>query len=376
MNIIFFIGTLQQGGAESVVATLTSQLAQRGHRITLVCSQNKQAFHISPEVNIIDVRTWQYDTFKGSFLVRLYKKAANRFKDFNNIRCILKQEEPDIAISFLAVWLWQLIILCKGRIPLVSAERNAMIYPHSRGDFFTKHVLYRLVYAVQVMSRHDKAWLRNRYKRVYAMPNPLRFEPLNKERYDELFPERKNILACGRVQPQKCYENLIKAFSKIKDKFPSWDIDICGATNDEKYYQFLLDVTRDLRVDNRVHFIGAHNDVDVVMQSHSVFCLSSLHEGFPNVLSEALANGMACISFDIVTGPSEIIVDGLDGIIIEDHNIDALADGLSKLLSDYDLRYQLGLRAIEDVKRFNRNKVVDRWENFLCIIKNKYEQGK
>ena len=373
MKIIFFIGQLGHGGAESVVATLTSQLAKKGHQVTLVSHLRNQFYKISENVNLIDVQTWEYDTYVGPFPVRIYKKAANRFKDLRNIRRILKEEKPDVVISFLQAWLWQLILVCTGHYPLICAERNAMIRPVHK-NFLIKQVFYRMAYAVQVMSRHDKAWLRGRYKRIYPMPNPLRFEPLNKERYDILFPERKNILACGRVNTQKGFDKLIYAFAKVASDFPEWNVDICGEIENEVYYKQLLDIVKDRQLQERITFMGPRSDVDSVMQSHAVFCLSSQNEGFPNVLSEAMANGLACVSFDIVTGPSEIINDGLDGIIVDDQNEDALADGLAMVLKDNELRYSLGSHAVENIKRFDRERIVDKWESFFSLIVYEYNK--
>ena len=373
MRIAFFISQLGQGGAENVVANLTSQLVQRGHNITLVSHLKTQFYDIANEVNLIDVRSWQYDTYVGPYPVRLYKKAANRFKDYINIRRILKREKPDVVITFLCGWIHQLVFLCTGHIPLICAERNAMVYPHGRQNFLNKQIMYRLAYGVQVMSRHDKAWLRNRYKRVYPMPNPLRFEPLNKMVYDELFQNRKNILACGRVHSQKGYEKLIEAFSLVASEFPEWTVDICGNIGDEKYFKSLLDLVNNYGLKDRVVFLGVRKDVDSLMQSHSIFCLSSQHEGFPNVLSEAMANGMACISYDIVTGPSEIIVDGIDGLVVEDQNVEELAKGLSMLMGNEDLRYSMGAHAIENITRYSKDKIVTKWEKlFKNIIKEYY----
>lgn len=377
MNIVFFIGNLKHGGAEGVVATLTSELANKGHRISLVCSLRNQIYEVSDTVNVIDVRNWQYDTSVGNLPQRIYKKIANRFLDLIYISKVIKREQPDVVISFLVNWLWQIIVLCKGRIPIISAERNAMVFPHSGKNFWNKQVLYRLADAVQVMSRYDKAWLRGRYKKIVPMPNPLRFSPLSRSEYDTIFKKRSNILACGRVNPQKGFEKLIMAFALIADKYPGWNIDICGnfSVNDH-YYIALNNIIGKHGLNDRINFIGHRKDVNEVMKSHSIFALSSQHEGFPNVLSEAMANGMACVSFDIVTGPSEIINDGLDGLIVEDQNVEALASGISLLIENEELRYSLGAHAIDNISRFSKDKIVDKWECMFNNIIKDYNYGK
>jgi glycosyltransferase involved in cell wall biosynthesis len=208
------------------------------------------------------------------------------------------------------------------------------------------------------------------------MPNPLRFAPLSSEEYKDCFGNRKNIIACGRIEPQKGYEKLIRAFSIVANQFPGWVVDIYGQGKPGSDYPKELEkLVEDLRLSERIHFKGYHNDLNNAMKEHSVFCLSSEFEGFPNVLSEAMASGCACVSFDIVTGPREIIVDGLDGLIVEDQNIDALAEGLRILMGDEKMRYDFGLHAIEDIKRFSKDKVVDKWEHMFSKLVSNYNKG-
>ena len=227
------------------------------------------------------------------------------------------------------------------------------------------------------MSRHDKAWLRNRYKRVYAMPNPLRCNPISEKEYDALFPNRKNVLACGRLLPIKGFDKLIIAFGKVADRFPEWDMDICGEDAASGCYSSVLKkLVKDLGLEERIHFIGFHSDVAKIMREHSIFCLTSLHEGFPNVLAEAMANGMACLSFDIITGPSEIIVDGIDGVIVEDQNENELSEGLLRLMSNENERYSLGRHAIDNIQRFSSERIVDKWEKLLFTIINEFHHLK
>lgn len=378
MNLLFVIGSLHGGGAEGVMSTLANELSSRGHKVTLITSLSNQKYEIRDTVDLIDCRTWEYDTFKGSMPTRIYKKAANRFKDYHNLKRIIRETKPDLVMSFLICWLWQLVLICKGRIPLVFADRNATEFKLGRGDFFTRHVLFKMADVVQVMSYHDKAYLRNRYKNVVPMANPLRFSPLTKEEYDNIFPKRKNILAVGRLDPQKGFDKLIRAFAQIADKHLEWNVDICGEDMHGRDYSLVLKkIVSDNNLEDRIHFIGYHKDVDKVMREHAIFSLSSQHEGFPNVLSEAMANGMACISFDIVTGPHEIILDGLDGMIVEDQNVEALAEGLTTLIDNCELRYSYGLHAIQNISRFNCDTIVNKWERlFSNTIKKYHEERK
>lgn len=376
MKLLFVISKFGGGGAEGVMCTLANELAMRGHEVTLISHFVNPVYILNDKVCQIDFKSWQYDTTKGNLPVRIWRKIANRFRDLNNLRRIIKEKQPQVVMSFLMCWLWQLILLCKGRIPLIFCDRNAYVRPVGN-TFLNKRVFFKFADVVQVMSHHDVAYLRNRYKKTISMPNPLRFAPLTKEEYTAGFAGRKNIIACGRIEPQKGYDKLIRAFAKVADEYPSWDVDIYGqGKQGSNYPEELFRLVNDLHLSERIHFFGYRKDLDNAMREHSIFCLSSQFEGFPNVLSEAMAAGCACVSFDIVTGPREIIVDGLDGMIVEDQNTDALAEGLEILMGNEKLRYDYGLHAIEDIKRFSKDKIVDKWESMFEKLVGNYKKGR
>lgn len=372
MKLLFVISSLVGGGAEGVMCTLANEMAAKGHEVTLLTPEDRKVYPLSDKVKLIEAKKWEYETMVGSLPSRIYKKAANRFLDYKNIKRIIKDEKPDLILDFLVMWLTFLVLICKGRIPMIFADRNAAENKFGRFDSYIRKVLFRQADVVQVMSYHDAAYLCKKYKKVVPMPNPLRFTPISKEEYEAGFEKRKNILAVGRLDAQKGFDKLIYAFAKVADKYPEWDVDICGQDMVRRHYsEVLKKIIVDNHLESRVHFIGFHKDVDRVMREHAIFCLSSKHEGFPNVLSEAMVNGMACVSFDIVTGPHEIIMDGLDGMIVENQNVDALAEGLDAMMGSKELRYSFGLKASEDIRRYERGKIVDKWERlFKTTIKN------
>ena len=86
---------------------------------------------------------------------------------------------------------------------------------------------------------------------------------------------------------------------------------------------------------------------------------------------------MAVVSFDIVTGPREIIIDGLDGIIVENQDVVALTNGLRKVMLSEELRKYLGENAIRNIKRFCPDRIITNWENmFQSIVRNTNKRGK
>lgn len=364
MKLLFVIGSLQGGGAEHVLTTICNNLALRGHEVILIYDFKWKVYNVEDAVRQIDSQSFEHSTKNGNIFNRYYNKFMNRIRAYRFFKRLLRNEKPDAVTCFLHNWAWQLALICQGKTPLVYSERNTFDWNYRLlADKIVKKVWYHFGDAITVMTYYDKAYLHNRYKKVYVMHNPLSYLPLTENQYIKTFEHRKNILACGRLVEDKGFDKLIEAFSYLKNEFPDWSVDIAGQDmQNSTYSQYLKKLVKEHELEDNIRFIGFHKDMNRIMEEHSIFCLCSQHEGFPNVLSEALSMGMAVISFDIVTGPREIVIDGLDGIIIENQNVKALTEGLRILMSDKELRFRLGKRAIEDVKRFEVDKTIDRWE--------------
>lgn len=370
MKLIFIIGCLQGGGAEHVFASLCNALSQRGHEIIAIYNYNNKDYELSEEVRQIDFNSIEYNTNEGNIISRYYKKTANRIRDFLFFKRIVKRERPQAVVSFMrnrAEILW---LACMGDVPLVFSEHSSMLRkPTTLLARFVRYVVMPQASAITVLTESDKQYVQKELPRTVVMPNALSFSPITEAEYIDSFARRKHLFACGRLTPMKGFDNLIEAFSRIADKFPSWNLDIAGKDivggNHSKELKKMVEAKGLI---GRVNFIGYHTDVKSLMKAYSIYCLSSRSEGFSLTLTEAMASGMATVSYDL-SGPHEITRNNEDGLLVEDQNIDALAEGMQKLMIDEKLRYNLGLKAINNVKRFDSNIITDRWETFLSTLK-------
>jgi glycosyltransferase involved in cell wall biosynthesis len=102
------------------------------------------------------------------------------------------------------------------------------------------------------------------------------------------------------------------------------------------------------------------------MRTASVFVLSSRYEGFPLVLIEALAAGLAVVSFDCPTGPAEILTDGTDGLLVPPEDVRALAAALDRVMGDESLRRRLAAAAPAAVLPYSPQRVGRRWDELLA----------
>lgn len=170
----------------------------------------------------------------------------------------------------------------------------------------------------------------------------------------ERLPFRANlknhvIIAAGRYSEEKGYDMLIKAYSLIHDKFPDWILKIYGNGLCEKQY---LELIKRYSMQNRVILEPATEVLNEKLSTAAFQVCSSYREGFGMSIIEGFAMGVPCVSF-ACDGPKEIITDGYDGLIVPKEDINALAEAMEKMMSDYDYRLEMGKNAYETSKKYD-----------------------
>ena len=134
-----------------------------------------------------------------------------------------------------------------------------------------------------------------------------------------------------------------------------------------------MDMTNDLNIQDSVEFPGFYKNIANMMQRSSIYVSTSRVEGFPMVLIEAMSQGCACISFDCVSGPGEIIQNNVDGILVEDQNMELMEKEICRLIEDEKLRKSLAMNATKSVQRFSIEKIGDIWMDLIMSIVKKKE---
>ena len=151
------------------------------------------------------------------------------------------------------------------------------------------------------------------------------------------------VVAAGRLVRAKRYDRLIRAFATVAAAHPDWRLRICGRGPERSALQALV---AELELDEHVLLVGPVRDIEAELEAASIFALSSRVEGLPLALLEAMAKGLAVVSFDSPAGPREVIEHGVDGLLVPAADEAALARAICGLIESEALRARLGAAAV------------------------------
>jgi glycosyltransferase involved in cell wall biosynthesis len=148
----------------------------------------------------------------------------------------------------------------------------------------------------------------------------------------------------------------------VAEAHPGWRLRICGGGRERAALAALID---ELRLGGRVELTGKVRDMEAELEAASVFALSSRVEGLPLALLEAMAKGLAVVSFDNCAGPCEVIEHGADGLLVPGGDERALARAICALIESPELRRRLGDGARIKAAGYGIETVGPRWDALI-----------
>ena len=171
--------------------------------------------------------------------------------------------------------------------------------------------------------------------------------------------DTKKIMTAGRLEYEKGYDRLIDIAKQVLPQHPDWEWHIYGKG---KLYKVIDRKIRDNKLERQLILKGMSNELLEEYHNYAIFALTSYIEGLPLVLLEAKVNHVPSISFNILTGPSEIINDGYNGYLIQDGDISSFAEKLGILMESDDLRYTFSCHTCEGIDKFRKNEILKQWK--------------
>lgn len=372
MKIVYYLPSLYApGGLERIVTFKANYFAEHceGYEVYIVTSEqrdNKPYFALSPKVKHIDLDVifdWPFNQSTIGKLLKYpfrYHKFRKRFTD------LLMKIHPDITISTIRREIKFIHSIPDKSKKIGEFHITRYSYGIGKGGFLKNILQKKWEKELQnnlkkldkfVVLTHQEATFWPDLNNICVIPNSIITQT---ERFSEC--NTHQIIAVGRYAPQKGFDLLIEAWNIICKKYPTWTLHIYGdGLLRDSFQQRIneLGMTDSCILEHTVS-----NIVDKYCDS-SIFVLSSRFEGFGMVITEAMSCGVPPICFDCPCGPKDIINDGKDGLLVENGNIEKLAEKIAYLIENKNIRMDMGRQARINVQRFQMENIVEQWKRLF-----------
>lgn len=361
------------GGVERVLTLKANYFAEHfGYDITIILTEGKGKplfYPLSDKIKVINLNIGFEELWTCSFAKKIFVYLKKQRKYKKALTHELMRIRPDITISLLRREINFINDIKDGSRKIGELHINRANYRNFETNdsnfiknLFAKFWMYSLVSKLKhldqfvVLTEEDKkAWAE--LPNICVISDPLSFCPTQRSSLSI-----KRVIAVGRYVYQKGFDLLLQAWATIEKQYSDWELVVFGDGNREPYEQQVNELGIDR---SRCHLNGPTANIQKEYVNSSVFVFSSRFEGFGMVLVEAMACGLPVVSFACPCGPKDIIKDGGDGLLVENGNVEALADGLSKLMGDDALRHRMAANGINNVQQFSIEHIAECWKKLF-----------
>ncbi|SBS27007.1 N-acetylgalactosamine-N, N'-diacetylbacillosaminyl-diphospho-undecaprenol 4-alpha-N-acetylgalactosaminyltransferase [Marinomonas spartinae] len=357
-KITIVIGNLFGGGTERVALNLAKFLAHKGIEIDLVTFSSNENITFLKENNL-----------RLNIILMNAKSAKTAV--FDLFLYFFKNKQAQIL-----VFTYELSVLCVllkiffRKIYVVSRNNNTFSKEIDSSNSFYRSVIkkvikifYKKVDFVINQCEGMQIDLLNNFPDLACcckvINNPVFLDDILGE-YDNRDIPKKFILCVGRLEKQKGFDKAIEAFSFLSKK-NDIDLLIIGKGKEENE---LKKLANKFGLKERVKFLGFQKDIHFFYEKALLTLLTSQYEGFPNVLLESISLGTPVVSFDCPNGPNEIILNGVNGYLVDIGNTLMLSEKIEKILN-----YPLDKDSIIATSQKYTIEVIA--EEFLAVFSNK-----
>lgn len=350
-KICFFCGNMaRSGGTERVTSVIANELIKLGYDVTIISyiEGEKSFFKLDPRVKL--ERLYK-NSNKLRFNILSIYKLRKKIKKYNYDYII----DVDIVHSFFS-------------IPATIGFRTKVIsWEHF--NYYYDLGIQRRKWGRALASKYANKviTLTNEDREVYL--KSLKIKSKIEYIYNPTpYPNKKRnsctskiAISIGRLTSQKGFDKLLDIWKKIEEKDKEWRLYIVGSGEEEEN---LLKQKNDLKL-KRVNFIKNTENIDKYYEKASIYLMTSRFEGLPMTLIEAQSFGLPIISYDIKTGPKDIITDNKNGYLIENNNQKLFVEKFLELANNKDKIKKFSEEAYKNKSMFELDKIIKKWKNIL-----------
>jgi GalNAc-alpha-(1->4)-GalNAc-alpha-(1->3)-diNAcBac-PP-undecaprenol alpha-1,4-N-acetyl-D-galactosaminyltransferase len=341
---------------ERVMSILLNDFAERSNTevsVLLIGRYRRVEFELNDKIQIL----------KPSFEFDNAKRNTSTLKTLSFIRKTIKSIKPDVILSFGEMWNNLVLLSLSGlNYPVYISDRSQPNKNLGRLHNFLRNKLYPSAEGFIAQTTHAaKIAKKNKWNtKIIVIGNPIINLELSNVQKENV------ILTVGRLIPTKNVDRLIELFSTINNE--DWQLQVIGgnAKQLDLLSEYKVQV-KTLKKTKQIYLLGQQKNVEQYLAKSKIFAFMSTSEGFPNALGEAMAAGCACIAYDCLAGPSDMIEDGESGFLIPVGDEALFEEKLKVLMQDQELREKFGKKAKEKMKVFQADIIAD---NFFKTITN------
>ena len=360
-TICFFCGDVTRCGGTERASTMVANLLHRHglHRVIFLSLAEQDSGPFFPlDKGIIRCRLGDARIDPGPGYLKILPK----------LRKFLKSRHVDVIIDA------DIVLDCLS-LPASAGLHTRVISWEQFNYQFEESVLYRRLilkyltrrsdYIITLTDKDREEYVRRlkRLDRIRAIGNPMEepaFLPENKK--------EKWIITVGRLAPEKGLNHLLEVARRVLKKHSDWQWLLLG---EGEMRTSLEDGIRGGQLEGRLILKGRVKDVDGCLRRSRIYVMTSRYEGLGICLLEAKAHGLPCVAFDVPTGPAELIADGTNGYLIPAFSCDGMAEKISRLIEDAELRERFSLNAGVGTEKYRPDFVLAQWNQVIESITSK-----
>ena len=361
------------GGVERVLTLKANYFAEKfGYDITIILTEGKGKplfYPLSDKMNVINLDINFEELWTCSFFKKIIVYLKKQYLYKRKLTAELMRIKPDITDSLLRREINFITGIKDGSKKIGELHVNRANYRNFEAnetnwvkELFAKYWLRSLIVKLRkldrfvVLTEEDKrAW--KELNNVVAIHNPVSFNSVTISTLSA-----KRVIAVGRYAYQKGFDLLLQSWKAVQKECPEWTLAVYG-TGDRMPFMQLRD---ELGLDEEhCQLNGPTNSIQEEYMNSSIFVVSSRFEGLSMALLEAVSCGLPIVSFACPCGPRDVISDGVDGILVENGNVEALATSLIQLMQSPEKIKDMGNAIQQKAARFKIENLALQWKQLF-----------
>lgn len=360
INITFLVSNIYKcGGVQRVVSLIANKLQETNrYKVSIVSmfkTDCRPFFELNENIIVENIFNEQFSLKKEYFRAI---KGLSRY---------IKQNKIDILI-FSGMGYGSIVkiaALNKPNMKIIAWEHQCFFFGKKMGlEWLGKRIAAIFMDAIVVLTKEDYRYYNSnlrKIKRIEQIYNPIS-EVSQKYQYNI---DSKYIISCGSIVAQKGFDYAVEVAEIIFSEYPDWQWHIYGEGSDKRMIEQKI-IEKGLQ--KNLILKGYSTNIEEEYKKYSIYVMTSRHEGFPMVLLEAKINRLPIVSFDCKCGPSELVLDGINGFLIREFNTHEMANKIITLIKNKEKRILFSNNCALEIENLSIENVLKKWEELLYSI--------